>query len=233
VKTKACVALALCLSCSAGHAQWQWEPGKGWKTPAADTAEPAAVRTTLVIPDPPEGAPPAYSDALARLKTGSNAEAAKGFKDFIDKQPASPFATEAHFWRGVALKRQGKLWEAHKALERYLDIAPGGALTTEALEQEVEIGRAFVEGAKRSLFGLAILSAHDEGIEILRKVTTRDPSGTIARECSLFVADRLFDAWWRRQGNTSRRPRLFWPATTSRLRCTISNRTSPTRPLSI
>ena len=195
MKLNGCLTIAACLVCSAALAQWRWEPGDGWRD--ADAAKiDKAVEKPLAppIPDAPRSGPADYAKALASLKAGDNEAAAKGFDRFLKKKPASALIPQGHFWRGVALKRQGKLWEAHESFRRYMEIAPGGPLKVYALRQEVAIGRAFIEGAKRSFLGLEIFSAFDDGIGILTGVAAHDPSGVIARDSSLLAADRLFDA---------------------------------------
>jgi len=195
VKLKGCLTIAACLVCSAALAQWQWEPGDGWRDGGIETRD-KAVETPLTppIPQAPESAPADYANALVSLKAGDNAAAAKDFDRFLKKNPASALIPQAHFWRGVALKRQGKLWKAHEAFLRYMEIAPGGELKLYALREEVAIGRAFIEGAKRSFLGLEIFPAFADGIDILTGVAVYDPAGVIARDSSLLAADRLFDA---------------------------------------
>lgn len=117
----------------------------------------------------------AYREAWDAYRAGRFARAASGFGGVLDADPSGALASDAAWWRAVALSRAGRTAEAKAALEGFLRDFRGSAREGEAsvmlgwiLFEERELGgaRSAFERAER-LGPDAVRSSAAEGLAAL------------------------------------------------------------------
>jgi outer membrane protein assembly factor BamD (BamD/ComL family) len=77
-------------------------------------------------------------------------------------------------------------------LDELMDKYPSSRFFPLALQKQYDIADAFLSGYKRKFFGIHLLSAEEEGIEILYRVQERSPGSAIAERALLRTADYYF-----------------------------------------
>lgn len=112
----------------------------------------------------------AFDRAKAALDAGRLAEAADGFAAFVRDYPAGPLNAEAHYHRGIALKRQGATSDAARAFLESFSGAPEGPVAPQALH---ELGVA-----------LADLGQTREACVTLGEVAARFPDSAVAPQAT-------------------------------------------------
>ena len=132
--------------------------------------------------------------AYSEKKYGS---AAATFKKLIKKYPESDDRGEAMWLRAEALLARK---DYYKAFEQYEDLVTqyaGSPHYREALEREIEIAEIYLGPTKRKVLGIPLLSGDSEAVEILRKVYEHQPTGDLADDVVLRIADHYWDkAQW-------------------------------------
>lgn len=78
-------------------------------------------------------------------------------------------------------------------LDELLDTYPASPLYGDALRLQYRIADRFLEGYKRRLWGMAILGAEEEGIEMLFRIQNRAPGSPLAEQALLRTADFYYD----------------------------------------
>jgi outer membrane assembly lipoprotein YfiO len=78
-------------------------------------------------------------------------------------------------------------------LDELLDTYPESPLYGDALRMQYRIADRFLEGYKRRLWGMAILGAEEEGIEMLFRIQNRAPGSPLAEQALLRTADFYYD----------------------------------------
>lgn len=99
-----------------------------------------------------------------------------------------------------------KYTKAAKSFEKMLKEHPRSSLKDAALEREFAIGKAYLAGRKKTVFGFIHLSGAPEGIRIMEKITDRvGLDSTMGRDASLAVAnnyeerelyEEAYLKWW-------------------------------------
>jgi outer membrane protein assembly factor BamD (BamD/ComL family) len=74
-------------------------------------------------------------------------------------------------------------------LDELMDTYPDSPLYGDALRMQYRIAERYLEGYKRRLFGLPILGAQEEGIEMLFRIQNRAPGSPLAEQALLRTAD--------------------------------------------
>lgn len=73
--------------------------------------------------------------------------------------------------------------------DEVMDLYPDSPLYRAALQRQYDIADAYLRGFRNRLFGLPILSAQDEAIEMLFRIQTRAPGSPLAERALLRTAD--------------------------------------------
>jgi len=171
--------------------------------PSIALAQPARVRTLtydadkkdwVELPPPPPGTPEGDLHLIRiHIKDGHFREALKLAERF-DKRHGS--AHELYpavlLAKAQALIGRRDYDKAHGVLQAFLGEYAGIAQTPEALRLEFVIAEAYLGGAKRKLWGLAILSGEDVALRILDEISTDYPDGKEAEWAVKTKADYLF-----------------------------------------
>ncbi len=170
---------ALAVTCGVGFARAErvWD-GKAWVE-----ASPAA-----------PGSPEADLEAIRdRIGNGKNKKAVKAVDAFLVNHGDSPACEEAMSLAGEAQMNRGRYWDAYKWYERQISTYPNGAFFERALDREYKIADAFLKGRKRRTLKIFKVSAQDDGIEILMRISAHAPGTQLAQRSLLRVADYHFD----------------------------------------
>lgn len=76
--------------------------------------------------------------------------------------------------------------------DEVMDLFPESPLYRNALQRQYDIADAYLRGFRNRLFGLPILSAQDEALEMLFRIQTRAPGSPLAERALLRTADFYF-----------------------------------------
>jgi outer membrane protein assembly factor BamD (BamD/ComL family) len=108
--------------------------------------------------------------------------------------------------KGELYYAKDKFTKAAKSFEKMLTEHPRSSLKDAALDREFTIGKAYLTGRKKTVFGFIHLSGAPEGIRIMEKITDRvGVDSTMGKDASLAVAKNYEDRelyeeaylkWW-------------------------------------
>ena len=104
----------------------------------------------------------------------------------------SPFWDRGLFLEAQALFGYGNRIKAYFYLDELMDEYPESNLFTRALEMQYKIGEDFLNGYKRRLLGLPLLTAEEEGVEMMYRIQQRSPGSPLAERALLRTADYYF-----------------------------------------
>ncbi|MGH7176661.1 MAG: hypothetical protein ACREJC_04710, partial [Tepidisphaeraceae bacterium] len=105
---------------------------------------------------------------------------------------ASPQRDRGLYLEACALYGYGNRMKAFFYLDELMDEYPESTLFYQALEKQYEIADAYLNGYKRRLFGIPLLSATHEGIEMMYRIQQRSPGSPLAAKALLRTADYYF-----------------------------------------
>lgn len=165
------------LAASTAWADWIWTPESGWVNTKY------AGRGT---------AGPIFRQAKDQFDAGRHAEAAVGFERLLEtgvsgriREDALYYAAESHF-------EAGNYYKAHVHYELLLEDYPGTERIRQVAEREYRIGQALVQGEKKEFLILFEVSDPETGVEILRNVLDRYPTGEYADDARFTIANFYF-----------------------------------------
>ncbi len=171
----------------------------GW--PAAVAAQPTQGRYELgiggfeavEIPDPATPAGQLYR--VRQLLADDQPGEARGLaNDWIDAHGEQhPLSDEAYLLRADAKFAQNNYYIALFDYEYLVRSYPGSAYFVTALEREFEIASMFVQGTRRKLWGMRLVSAEGEGEELLIRIQERAPGSAIAERAGKALADYYYN----------------------------------------
>ncbi|HUU21427.1 MAG TPA: outer membrane protein assembly factor BamD [Phycisphaerae bacterium] len=172
------LALAFALPASAGEeAELIWKDGK-WAP----------------LPAPAKGTPEGEAAIVRQeIDAGRHDQAVKAAKAFLKNYSLHPLREDVLAMAGDAQMRLGNYWKAHLQYKQQLGEFPKGALSERALEREMEIAKAFLDGRKRTFAGVLKIGAADDGVEILESVAVHAPISERAEIALITIGDYYFD----------------------------------------
>jgi outer membrane assembly lipoprotein YfiO len=129
------------------------------------------------------------------LVQGDAKQAERDADEWIEENPAHPQIVEAHLIRGDAIAAQGDYYRSLADYEVIARAYPGTEQYRIALEREYEIARLFTGGLYRKSrwFGVRIIPADSEGVELLIRVQERLPGSELGERASMAIGDHYFD----------------------------------------
>lgn len=130
----------------------------------------------------------AYAKASYRSAAGT-------FKKLVKKYPESEHRPEAMWLRGEALLGLKDYYKAFEQYEELLTQYAGSPHYREALVRQIEIAEVYFGPTRRKVLGVPLLSGDTEAVEILRKVYEHQPTGDLADDVVLRIADH----YWSKQ----------------------------------
>ncbi len=97
-----------------------------------------------------------------------------------------------------ALNGSGEPLKSFYYCDELMDTFPASEYYSQALELQYNIGDSFFNGRKLKVLGMRIISAHEEGIEIMFRIQQRSPASPLAeralrRTADFYFADGQFD----------------------------------------
>jgi outer membrane assembly lipoprotein YfiO len=134
-------------------------------------------------------------DAAERMLASGKAEEAKDrIVAWVKVNPKALDRDRALFLLAAADYKLGDHLKAFYQFDELLDTYPGSKLFGAALYQQYEIADAFLNGYKRKLFGLRILGAEDEAIDMMFRIQERSPGSPLAEKCLLRTANYYYSS---------------------------------------
>lgn len=183
------------------------------------------------LPPPAEGTPQGEAAIVRRdLKQQNFALAVDHANRFLSRYGTSPLREEVMFQAGNAELAQKRYWQAYQWYERQLKDFPSGNYFDQAMAKEMEVAQAFLAGAKRPALGIFMVSAQDDGLDILHRIAERGPNSDRAELALLAVAEyyvkdrryelaaEAYDAYLRLFPKSPRAPQAEYDAADSYLR---------------
>ena len=173
--------------CAAGtsHADLVYRPNEGWKqegggllgslsgsiTGSTATAKSADLQLQ-------------YADDLA--KRNKLSEACDALRALLRAFPLSQQTAEARLRLGDLLERRGKFEEAFETFDQLLVKNPESKQFTNALDGMFAIGKRYMNGEKRRLFGVKTFSSNRRAEEMFDTILKRAPYARSAPQVMLF-----------------------------------------------
>ena len=113
--------------------------------------------------------------------------------NWLKKYPHAPDRDRGLFLLAEAYYQYGDRIRAFYHLDELLDFFPESRLFYPALEKQYQIADAFLRGYKRRLFGMHVLGAQEEAIDMLFRIQERAPASPLAERALLRTADYYYD----------------------------------------
>lgn len=175
-----CLAFLLACSSAALAAPQSWELQNGQWRPIAPSA------TTQPVSDP-------TLDRAEQLLAHNGYKAANNILlDWLKKNKKSPLRDRGLLLLAESYYQAGDRLLAFYECDDLMDNFPESPLYYRALEMQYKIAEAFLDGYKRRLFGMAILGAEDDAVEMLYRIQQRSPGSTLAEKALLRTADYYY-----------------------------------------
>jgi len=149
-----------------------WERAKWWKKPP-----------------PPGRDEPLFNQGAADFQAANHRRAEKTFHELIKDYPESPYREEAMWLRAESLFARERYYKAFEQYEEFIEQYAGSRRYQDALRKEIEIAELYLGPVRRRVLGIPIMSGEGEAIEILRRVYEHQPSGDLADDIILRIAD--------------------------------------------
>ena len=119
------------------------------------------------------GKPDKVKKAVKQLKKDFPGVAGKDFDSFMEAE---------------VLLAGGKLTKAVKQYDDFLDKYPISPLKDAALNRQFEVATEFLAGRKKTILMVFRVSAFDDGVKIMEKISDRTGTADIAKNALLTVA---------------------------------------------
>ena len=143
------------------------------------------------VPEP--GTPAAeLADARRLIAEDQSKQAEKQLTQWLKSHPEHPLRVEALLLRGDARLTQGEFYESLFDYEVIATYYPATEQFNVALRREFEVATRFTQGLKRKLWGARLISAGDDGAELLIRMQERVPGSELGERASLALSDYYF-----------------------------------------
>jgi outer membrane protein assembly factor BamD (BamD/ComL family) len=180
---KAVVATAFlaCLAITAGKVAysaetpaqtWRLDDQGQWKAASGSKEEEFLLAVANLKKLADAGKPDKVKKAAKKLQTDFPQIAGADFNAFVDAE---------------VLLAKGKLSKAVKEYDKLLDDYPKSTLRDAALEREFGIASDYLAGRKKQVLLVFFLSAIDEGVKIMDKISDREGASDLSKRASYAV----------------------------------------------
>ncbi|GJM19215.1 MAG: hypothetical protein DHS20C14_14280 [Phycisphaeraceae bacterium] len=157
-----------------------------------DDAGQAWVSTNAPAPGTDEAF---IADVRVLLAQGEPEKAKSLLNDWIkaNERTSNPNLGEAFLLRADAWFAMDREYKSLFDYEVVIRDFPDSDAFPVAIEREFEIGRMYLDGLRRRLFGMRIEPARGLGEELLIRVQERMPGSRLAEEAAITLADHFYD----------------------------------------
>jgi outer membrane protein assembly factor BamD (BamD/ComL family) len=162
---------SFCANLSAGAKTMRLDEQGQWK-PAADSNDEYLLRVAQIKKLVDAGQQGKVKKAARQLKKDFPDIAGKDFDSFMEAE---------------VLLAAGKLTKAVKQYDKFLDDYPASPLRDAAIERQFEIANEFLNGRKKTVLIFRV-SAFDDGVKIMEKISDRMGNTDIAKKALVTVA---------------------------------------------
>ncbi|MHC4923916.1 MAG: outer membrane protein assembly factor BamD [Planctomycetota bacterium] len=128
-----------------------------------------------------------FAKGQAAREAGEWTDARDHFKDIYEDFPASPLAPEAQFQAAECRYGAEKYYAAGNAFAKYIEDRPLSPHVNVVEKRMYDIGEYLIEDGERGLWGTGWFKTSEDGISILRKLTTLLPTGTYADDALMRI----------------------------------------------
>ena len=181
------IALLLCALAPPARSQttqtWTYGGPGNWNRRALPQSQP----TTQLIDNPRLDK---ADRLLARKRHGL---ARQVVLNWLKRNPRAPDRDRALFLLAEAYYQYGDRTRAFYHLDELMDTYGESRLYYPALEKQYQIADAYLRGYKNRLFGLPLLGAQEDGVEMLFRIQERSPGSPLAERSLLRTADHYYD----------------------------------------
>lgn len=144
-----------------------------WQKAADSNDEQYLLRVAEIKKLVDAGKPGKVKKAAKQLKKDFPGVAGKDFDSFIEAE---------------VLLAKGKLTKAVRQYDKFLDDYPASGLKDAALNRQFEVATEFLAGRKKTILMVFRVSAFDDGVKIMEKISDRTGAADIAKNALLAVA---------------------------------------------
>ncbi len=123
---------------------------------------------------------------------GKHAKVVRYAKKFLNRYAGDPLCEEVMMLAGEAELDRERYYQGFQWFNRQLGSYPDGRYHQRALDRELKVAEAFLQGKKRVIGKIIRLPAEDEGLEILFRVAEQSPNSKFARKALLRIADQHY-----------------------------------------
>lgn len=181
MKAAALAGLICLVSGSVSRAELVYKPGEGWKSEGGGLFG-ALVSSSSVA----DTADLQLSRADELIKRNKLSEARSALRGLLNKFPLSQQTAEARLKLGELLERDGKFEDAFEMYDQLLVKNPESKQFTNALDAMFGIGKRYMNGEKRRLFGIKTFSSNRRAEEMFDTILKRAPYARSAPQVMLF-----------------------------------------------
>jgi outer membrane protein assembly factor BamD len=163
------------------HAELVYKPGEGWKSEGGGlfglfvSSKGVADTADLQL---------RHADEL--IKKNKLSEARSALRGLLSKFPLSQQTAEARLKLGGLFERQGKFEDAFEMYDQLLVKNPESKEFSNALDAMFGIGKRYMNGEKRRLFGIKTFSSNRRAEEMFDTILKRAPYARSAPQVMLF-----------------------------------------------
>lgn len=129
----------------------------------------------------------------ALLADRQHRAARKPIVRWVRANPDAPDRDRGLFLLAEMYNQAGDKIRAFYHLDELMDFYPASRLFYPSLEKQFAIAERFLTDYKHRFLGMSLLSAEDEGVEILFRIQARAPGSPIAERALLRTADHYYD----------------------------------------
>lgn len=175
-------------ACSAGAQTRSWSYGGSGQWNQQPQKAPSKTQPTTQLVDNPTL--DRAERLLARRKHGP---ARAIILRWLKRNRAAPDRDRGLFLLAEAYYQYGDRTRAFYHLDELMDLHGESRLYYPALEKQYQIADRYLRGYKNRLFGIPLIGAHEDGVEMLFRIQDRAPGSPLAERALLRTADYYYD----------------------------------------
>jgi outer membrane protein assembly factor BamD len=169
---------------TASHAELVYRPNEGWKQEGGGLFGLLAIGKSSNSTAKTADLQLERADEL--VKKNKLSEACAALRELLNAFPHAQQTAEARLRLGELLERRGKFEEAFETFDQLLVKNPESKQFTAALDAMFAIGKRYMNGEKRRLFGVRTFSSNRRAEEMFDTILKRAPYARSAPQVMLF-----------------------------------------------